>query len=143
MQIVRRRGRERFAVQHAGRRRERLLPRAGDGRRSAPQRLLRDGTMRWMLGLLPFAVAASCSEVTGTPEDAGDEGRTSGPCSSNADCATGFVCQYPASDGCSATTQCMRHLYCKAAQACACDGTDILVCGGSPKPIAHLGSCKP
>ncbi len=89
--------------------------------------------MVWFLG---------CGGIISTSSDAGVDGSITGACSSNSDCAGGYVCEYPVSGGCSATKQCFPNVACKGGISCACDGTTVTACGGgAPKPIAHTGPC--
>jgi hypothetical protein len=82
--------------------------------------------------------------MTGSSSDGGLDGKTSGPCTQDSDCATSYRCMFDSAGGCNATKICVPVGACKGMKACACDGTDVLACGiGAPKPIAHTGSCNP
>lgn len=89
--------------------------------------------------LVPLAIAASCGGKLGADGDAGSD--ASGACGG---CPMNYTCQYPISEGCSATPKCMPQVACKGLPSCACDGTTTQTCGqGATKPIAHGGPCNP
>jgi hypothetical protein len=98
-------------------------------------------TFAYMLAATPLFAWSCTSTVTAIG---------GAPCSTNADCATDYVCGFAESDGCSAQGRCFMApgAVCQAyAPGCACDGTEItIVCTGLPdgyvsKPLAHTGAC--
>src|SRR4051812_815460 len=98
--------------------------------------------MRWLLGLVPFTIAAACGGVIADGSDAGTDGSTAS-CSSNSDCPNAGRCAFPDNAGCGAHRQCFPAKACKGGPYCACDGTTMLddCSGAASKPVAHLCAC--
>ncbi len=103
--------------------------------------------MRWVIGLVPFALAASCGGIldfgTDAGVDAGVDAATT--CATDSSCPSGTKCGYSTTAGCAAKKTCLPATgigACKGKFFCACDGTSVSVCGGvSPKPVASPGLC--
>jgi hypothetical protein len=81
-----------------------------------------------------------------------DGGIVAGPCTSNADCTTGYECGFLISEACSAAGTCVRvdeGVRCNSYEpGCTCSGTTINVaCNGypsgyAPQPVLHTGVCE-
>jgi hypothetical protein len=92
-----------------------------------------------------------CPELLPCPgADAATDASSPANCQSDADCAQGYACGFPQSEGCSAQGTCftLSAATCDAyLLGCACDGTALnLACTGLPSGYAHapvhnMGAC--
>ncbi|HEY8078243.1 MAG TPA: hypothetical protein VIF62_29145 [Labilithrix sp.] len=91
----------------------------------------------------PLLHAGKCD---GGAADAGPKS-----CTTDAECDSGWGCEFPDADACAAKGTCfdLRGIATCASYSagCACDGTEVNVAclpvpGYTSKPLAHTGSCK-